>query len=447
MNPITQQFMMGAAGGKQTYWITKIQYSATSYANGGNNSLAFTSTDNIVIASGASSGGRATVFQMDDTATVAWYKSIGPDGSGEFFYYPTDKFNRVLVLNNGYIMHYGQVYDYNSSSRAGGIVVYNSSGSLQYQRELYTGAQTFILRSAIQFSNGNIMYGANGNFFNVMDSSGYASNQYTRQEYRILSGSTAFTPPPYPGGWLRTDGTNAYALGTVSVYNSGTDTTSYYIVILTVSDTLSFVNSYYYTVSGYYQNNAVYPFDFTKTSSGYYFVFATQSSNSTIYVTYTTSSVQWTRTISTSAYQISAGYNPLIASDSQGNCYVVFYSDGSQTVVTIIKYDTTGAIVWKRNITGTSTSQNGIGYAGVYKNALYVLAGGVLAKLSLSGSGIGTYGSYTYAESSQTDSAGPTVTQTSGTGTSQASSYTVLNVNQSWTTPTITPTTTQYLMS
>jgi hypothetical protein len=108
-------------------------------------------------------------------------------------------------------------------------------------------------------------------------------------------------------------------------------------------------------------------------------------------------------------------YGQAITTDSSDNIYVTGnWDNGSYNDILIAKYNSSGAIQWQRTLAGgngydygqaiTTDSSDNIYVTGYWDNGPdYDI---LIAKLPNDGSGTGTYGNFTYAESSLTDSAG-----------------------------------------
>lgn len=157
----------------------------------------------------------------------------------------------------------------------------------------------------------------------------------------------------------------------------------------------------------------------------------------------TSGTVQWSKTVN-STYNSSGGS---IALDASGNVYAVYGAVISAVVVpVIIKLDSTGAMLYSRNITGTGAIL-GTSIAIPSTTAMAVLAIpvgiGVTVQLPLDGTKAGTYGGYTYAATAYTST-----TRTSGliavTLTVSTTTYTLSN--SAYTSITSTKTNTRTLI-
>ena len=222
--------------------------------------------------------------------------------------------------------------------------------------------------------------------------------------------------------------------------------TKNYMGVLKVSSTLSPQSLYYYNMDSYpYSSHQ--PIDFTRVNGGRYMIFRSNVFSSySAHIMFATDGggTQWVRNLTNIGYTQAEGRGPYITADDDGNAYVVVYGNPENSKVYILKYNQSGNMVWKREFTGFTTGMEGIGKITVREDALYVLFDGLVCKLPLDGGGVGTYGPYTYSESSYTDSPPlTTLSSYSGTGSYQTESTLVATTN-SWTQPVITVSTTKY---
>ena len=163
--------------------------------------------------------------------------------------------------------------------------------------------------------------------------------------------------------------------------------------------------------------------DLVKGPSGdLYFAMACDHSNHNIYIgklSASTGSVVWTKKFATSVSDYSTG----IAVDSSENIYVSGYTIGSTTgAVLILKYDSSGSLLWQRNMYATPAASFDtagkiyVESAGGFSVMLKINGKPMIAKLPADGTMTGTYSingvSVLYGASSGTSSTGTlTVTQ------------------------------------
>lgn len=121
-----------------------------------------------------------------------------------------------------------------------------------------------------------------------------------------------------------------------------------------------------------------------------------------------------------------------ITTDSSDNIYITgIWDNGPDLDAFIVKYNSSGAIQWQRTLDGGNGNDYGYGVATDSSNNIYVTGrwhngsdyDAFITKLPNDGSGTGTYGNFTYAEISLTDSAG-SLTDSEGSSTDSAGSLT-----------------------
>lgn len=441
MDITTQKFLMGSAGaGGQNYWIISFTQTPRSDTRAGNKAMVFTSTGDMVIATAKNPD--ATIFRMDDEGSIVWKKSFSHTGSYE--YYPTFRFGNISIDPSDQVTITGKVYDYYDSGYGGGIAKLDSNGNLSSLRYLRRGAGAYYGGSHVRLSNGRVAHWGEDTYVNLSGTDGY-SNYLNYANYRISTYSGAIGPTNTTfGNYLQTDGSYIYLLGSVQGEYAG-DNTERYFAILTLSGSLYPIQRTYYRIDANPYNNPS-PFDFVRVNDGHYVTFTSNNySNYSAHVMYSTSAgVQWVKYLNPITYNQSDGVGPYLTADALGNAYLVTYADGNRNSLLILKYNPSGDLIWKRNLTGLDNNIEGIGKIQVYDGALYILVSGIVCKLSLDGDGVGTYGPYTYSESSFTDAPGlTTLTKYSGGGGYNVEGTLTPSV-RTWAQPTYTITTTQY---
>lgn len=447
MDIVSQQFLMGAGGGKTTYWLASI---TTSAGTGSNSAVQYQqcirvdATSNVYISIGYS-GNAITVAKMTDLGTISWNTSYQGDGSSNYNY--TTTFGQLVLCSDGSCVTSGGLYDF-INSRQAGFLTYSSSGAYQSQRNIYGstfGSGTITFGTA-QLPNTNLItFPAGGYGTAVIMNSAATSVSVTRNNYKVSSSSSICNL------WNRT---GAY-YNPVKVYggvpyllDSGITIGSDNVIGLLVlnSDGSASGASYAYKQPGYSVDYYISSKNHAVTSSGVYLVYNSGQFDGTYYFLFSYSSfstgVAFTKMLTGVTLNSNA---PMLEVDPQGNAYLVWMIDSN--TVNVFKYDSTGTIVWKRKLYCSNSTLATFGGAVVTSQALYFYINTTVAKLPLDGSLTGTYGPFTWSASTDTDSSSYTLTQTAY-GSSSSSTTTNPSVSTPGTIPltrTVTPT--QYLMS
>ena len=298
------------------------------------------------------------IFKLNSSGALQWQKSLGDDiYANVFMNAALDSFGNIFVSGITETYSSGNVDDFL-------IGKYNSSGTLQFQNQIYDPSQV----------------GYNEGFGITVDSSG---------NY-------------YPVGTVN------YVTGFVAKFNSSNVLQwQKQFTPATIDDTVIFYSSCADSSGNIY-------------CCGDY-ISATLNNNKGVIVKVNASgAIVWQRYLNDAL-----GYNVRfysISIDSSNNLYVCGYGNTATVATTyIVKYNSSGVLQWQRSL---STQYNGVGYGitvdstGNYYVTGYASNGvglnSVTFKLPTDGARTGTYGAYTYAALSLVDSAGDmTVSNTS----------------------------------
>jgi outer membrane protein assembly factor BamB len=314
--------------------------------------------------------------KYNSSGTLQWQKRLGGAGS--------DVGYGVTVDSSGNIYIAGTTGDQSGSGR-GIVAKYNSSGTLQWQKNIIPNLTSETSAYCITVdSSGNVYVGG-------MVSAGSA---YDALIIKLDSSGTILWQRSLAGATNTTDTINA-----ITVDSSG---------------------NVYITGYGY---------SFTDT-----FVMKYNSSGT----------LQWQRKLT-----ISSDYGTGISTDSSANVYVTIRGGSSNTFSHIVKYNTSGTIQWQRKLSASVCSLNAIkvdssgniyaageGYSTTGSSTL-----ALTAVLPTDGSKTGTYSvggnSYVYATGTMTDSDG-TWTESTPSHTVGTITYTDAATTLTDSTPTTT---------
>ena len=323
------------------------------------------SSDNVYVCGESySSGTGALIAKYDSSGTIQWQRKLGGSSySANGFGITIDSSDNLYITGRAYI----------SSNNRCLIAKYDTSGSLQWQRQLYGSSDDYGKDIAVD-NSGNVYV------FGHTNSAGQGSNDVLIAKYnssgtiqwqRLLGGSDLEW-----GYKIAVDGSgNAYICGgSFSVGGSGQE--------LIVAK---------YNTSG---------------------------------------AIQWQRTLGGTGSD--AGH--AIAVDSSGNVYVggkTRAAGAGSDDILIIKYNSSGTIQWQRVLGGTGSDD----CLDLVIDSSFIYIGGktttdavgsvdlITAKIPISGSGTGTYGSFTYASASLSNGTS-SLTDASSSLTSSSSSLT-----------------------
>ena len=289
-------------------------------------------------------------FKLNSSGVLQWQKTLGDN---IWF----NQFIGVALDSSGNIYVGGETTTY-SSGNAGDFLIakYNSSGTLQFQNQLYDPS------SAVYDDVWAIPVDSSGNYYPV-GTAGYVVGFVAKfNSSNVLQWQKSFTPA---------DPSNHFII----FYSSCVDSSG---------------NIY---CCGNYQDNA--------SNINYGVIVKINSSGAIV----------WQRYVGNAPYDVTFFY---ISIDSSNNLYVAGYGSTATSFVTyIVKYNSSGVLQWQRSLSD-SIGQFGIGIA-VDSSGNYYVTGrdnnflpssSLTFKLPTDGTRTGTYGSYTYAASSLVDSAG-----------------------------------------
>ena len=375
------------------------------------------------------------IAKYNSSGVIQWQRTLGSNLTNESYGIAVDSSENVYVAG---------VHQFNSGYDIL-IAKYNSSGDVQWQRTL--GTSTFQYHGKVALDpSGNLYIGG---YTQPSSSSGDVdfivvkyNSSGTLQWQRTIGASSA----DYPGG-IAVDGSgNVYVSGYLGTYNIA-------IVKYNTSGTLQWQR----TLSG---TNSDIAQGIAADSSGNTYIAAyTRSAGAGeqdfLIAKYDTNgNIQWQRTLGGTAQDLAR----TIAVDNSGNVYITGHTQngphGSNDVL-IAKYNSSGTIQWQRTLGGTgvdhffgaTTDNSGnIYFTGrtmsVDSSAWYILT----AKLPADGSGTGTYGIYTYANSSYSEAAG-TLTDAAASMTDSAGPFTSSSISLTAATSNLTPSTTSLATS
>jgi outer membrane protein assembly factor BamB len=406
---------------KYNYWIAEI--------GGGSNSSSDTitgglsvidSSGNVYVTGGTNSPANTFIFKLNSNGLIQWQTSI--TGASE------DYITGIAIDSSANVYVVGQT---NTTGIGGAgsydlfIMKFNSSGTIQWQRVFGGAVAENSARIAVD-SSGNAYisgYTENAGGWDIIvakyDTSG------TLQWQRSLSGSSTYE---YGTGIAVDSSANVYVVG--RGYNTYSD-------ILLIKYDTSGTLLWQKRLTGSSTDESGQ--DVTVDSSGNVYVTANylfSGDYGGLVIKYNSSgSYQWQRSIQTSGS--GNGEFPVgITTDSSGNVYVTgsVQPAGSQKLM-INKYDSTGAILFRRTIASLSTAGGSISidstgkiYVSGYSSYAFPTPSKlIIAKIPGDGTLTGTYGEWVYADSSAVvfDGAfGPSDTSQTLSLTSSASSFT-----------------------
>jgi hypothetical protein len=380
----------------------------------------------------------ALIAAYNSTGVLQWQRNLGV-GSG-LTVPPNYTTGAIDSSGNIYAIAYevvGANYDWL-------VVKYNSSGTILWQKSYRQGG-------SISGSPYAATLDSSGNLFVVGDNDG------TGYIYKIDSSGTLLISKSLQqlsrgqelkGVQVDSSG-NVYTVGWGQTSTSGATQCSF---IHKLDSTLTTLWTRQYQVASVSdQFNSLY----TDTSGNSYAAgLANLAPQATTFVKYDTSgNLQWQRYI-TSGFTQSAvtPLTGLISYDSSGNIYLLTgnpNSSAGNSQANIFKYNTSGTLQWQRSLTGSLN----ISKINVKGNNFYVYGtaagnGAFTFNAPIDGSKTGTYVlngiSYTYAASSFTDAAGSATSNTVGPYATGTVSPTTTTTTLTAATPTYTSTTTTY---
>lgn len=399
-------FGFGAAVA-ESYWLAQLTGSGVNYANG----VAVGSSGD-VYAGGIASGPGAQlspIQKIDGKGVLQWQRSYsdGSAGTGTNIW-------SAAVDSSDNSFYAGQI----ATGQDGCLIKYNSSGTIQWQRQFGVSSSNDVAYGVALDSSGNAYVAG------VLNGSGkgFIAKYDTNGNFQWDNG-TAGIFASFAGVAVDSSG-NSYVVGE----GGGTPSGNPVLVIkFNSSGTVQWQRRFYDTTPATGKGIAV------DSSQNVYVtgMWRNPSDNiNNLFVMKLDSSgtIQWQR-----------GFPPIegvgnnegraVSVDSASNVYVVSYVMGPAPnyyrPYSIVKFNTSGTLQWQREITLTSTNFEPSGVTVSSTGVPHTVGRGnipLYAKVPADGSGTGTYtigsNTYTYAASSMTQSS-PSFTQSAspvGTG-------------------------------
>ena len=394
---LVQQMQAQAAGNwPTTYWIGLL----SSINNDLGQSVAVDSSGSIYLCGFSNSGGSNNfqIAKYNTSGAIQWQRNLGTSLDADYGY--------SIALDSS-----GNVYICGESNQSGTydfrVAKYDTSGTIQWQKRL-GGSGSDAAYSVAVDSSGNVYVCG-------------TSDSSSTYRFQIAKYNTSGAIQ-----WQRSLGGSGNDFG----YSVAVDSSSNVYVC-----GYSLVGSYYdFQIAKYDTSGAIqwqrrlgsssgqdYGYSIAVDSSGNVYVCGTSVVGSSFdfqIAKYNTSgTIQWQRRLGDGGSGEEKGYSVTV--DSSGNVYVCGYSNASGSDdFQIVKYNTSGTIQWQRRL-GSSASDIGKSIAVDSFGNVYVcgysLVGSpskyrfLFAKLPGDGSLTGTYTvggfSFTYAASSLTDAA------------------------------------------
>lgn len=398
-------------------------------------------SDGIYLTGRSNSTARIFTVRLNFNGTINWQRELyATSGTNEGFGVTVDSAGNVYIT--------GQYWFDSTSATETFLAKYNSSGTLQYQKRIDSGAASEYAESVISNSSDELFIVGNrtgvsqplvreltttpttswckdytfpagdisgGGVAGItLDSSG---NIYPLANYNLNSGKYS-----YARGWISKFNSSGTRQGTNRSLGSSTaGGPNHSVTGIASGSNRTYSNDIY--VAGYYDNtsNAITKLD-------------------------TSLAVQWTRSIDTD------GTPGAITVSAAGDVYVLteqFVANDARIV--ILKYNSSGTLQWQRRIDGNTgnNSQSGesikvdearqrLVVAGRFNNEPFV------AFLPMDGSGTGTYTLSSFTITYDT----PTFTSTTITPTTTSSSLSTTNTRtDTYTDSTMTAATPTYTAS
>ena len=317
------------------------------------------------------------LVKYNNSGTMQWQRTLTGSNSN-------DSGNGIAIDSSDNIYTVGT-----TGSNANDIVIskYNTSGVIQWQAILGTSTAQVGFGIAVDSSSNVYISGYTNNGSNTDALIAKYNSSGTIQWQRTLN--LGFIQGDFGYGIAVDSSANVYISGS-GVYGNGSDT------LVAKYDTNGNINNGWQRyMTGAASANAI-----AVDSSGNAFITGESGPNAILVAKYHTSgTLEWQRGLNSAGTDIGYG----IAVDVSGNPYII---GKTGTDIIIAKYNgTTAAVVWQCTLTGASTTDIGTGIK-VDGDYVYITgststgAKSLIAKLPNDGSYTGTYGSFTYATSS-----------------------------------------------
>lgn len=440
-------------------------------------STVIVNTDGTVSAvTGSQIGWIATVGDTDNRAGLDYFQHAAVDSSGNVYvvgYTTTEgQGNRealIVKYNSSGVQQwqrllgdsnpnygYGVVLDSSGDvyvsgvgdSQKGIIFKYNSSGTLQWQKEVPNMVSGFIaMDSSSNIYVAGTFYtgGSNANWL-IMKLNNSGSLTWARE----MTGSDH----DFVTGIALDSSGNVYVSGHARSSSAG----NYDMAIAKYNTSGTFQWHYYYGGSGWETTTGI---AVDSSSNAYTLSYSSASgsndtSNGNLIITKWNSSgtIVWQRTLGDpSTYEELKNYSNSVVVDSSDNVYISAMVNGSATFsgtyeIILAKYNSSGVIQWQRFFGGADTEEPA-GLSVDNSGNIYVTGwtlsttadstsrqDGFVAKLPDDGTGVGTYGDFTYVASNLIDAAGG-ISRSSGGLSDSSSSVSVNNASMTSATGTI----------
>ncbi len=395
MDPITTQVTLGAAGagGVEDYWIA-------TYTGGYGRGVDIDSDGNVYTTGNFSESGenRIWITKHDASGVIQWQRRL-TGLSNE-----SDTVSDLAVDSSGNVYIAGFTKSYGAGDTDVYLAKYNTSGVIQWQRSLGSTGDDRSFSVATD-SSGNAYvtgYDLVGTGSRDVITAKYNSSG-TLQWQRNLQGINPNNVSDEGHGIAVDSSSNIYVAGyhrdrTTSTYHNGL------LIKYNSSGTIQWQRSL--TTSGLLEEQFLAVA--TDSSGNVYvtgFTGGTGAGNEDILTAKYNSSgtLQWQRILGD--IQNDNGFG--IGVDGSSNVYVlgIYREPSTNNRFLIAKYNSSGTIQWQRQLT-TSSSDTPDAIAVDNAGNVYVVGGtgstGIIAKLPGDGSLTGTYGSFTYSSASLT---------------------------------------------
>ena len=409
-----------STGGASIGWISTFGAAGTDRIN----QVALDSTGGVYTigtANGLGTGNSnddALLTKYTSNGTIEWQRVLGGTNA--------DYGNGIAIDSSNNICITGYTYSVNGTAVAY-VAKYNSSGTLQWQRWLGGGSE---YGNAISTDSSGNVYVTGRSFYGGTTNYDFLTFKYdssgTLQWQRRIGGSGSSNE--IAAAIVANSSGNTVVVG----YSSGLGAGSDDILIVRYGPTSSLLSSSTLGGTGSERGYGVA----LDSSDNFYIVGSTTSAGAggtdLILAKYNSSAtLQWQRTLGGTGTDLGSG----VAVDSSNNVYVVGQTDsqgaGSYDVL-IAKYNSAGTLQWQRVLGIAANGEYGYGIAVDSASGHFYITGfttsvgaggwdAFVAKFPVSGSGIGTFGIWTYQESTLT-AATSNLTANSGLTTSAGAS-------------------------